>query len=362
MTGVAERNSAGQYYVNSRLGVAKTKGVNDFSEFDASTEVHKLLTDLIEVNVKGFRGVVVTALVGMHLNDDYDPLEDFYGCSPRSIFEGGIWYALQENGIPCGKSDPLNVAKNANQLNEEWARGRRPQTAAMAVVGFLRIVTNANKLKKSRLIDYFFFRLWAYAQRVAAYELADVEVSSTSRQDVGSRLIDFTLKYPESGNLPQFLVAQLLESVFQESNVDVIGGKESVFGTNTTSKKPADVWLEIGGIETNLYEITVKKVSKKRLDDSLDALQSTGHLNMPVTFICRLPEDVGELKVENGCFNYKGKDFDFVDYKSFCCSLFALLTDENLNFVLQNIAGFVEDMHISMKTKAGWNEFFGAEL
>lgn len=124
MTKIAERNYSGQYYVNTRLGVAKTKRADDFPEFGPNTSEHKLLTELIDVNAKGFRGVVVTALTGLHLNENYDPINDFYACNPRSIFEGGIWYALQDNGIPCGKSDPLNVAKNANQLNEDWARGR----------------------------------------------------------------------------------------------------------------------------------------------------------------------------------------------------------------------------------------------
>jgi len=362
MSGISERNSSGQYYVNTRLTVAKTKNASDFPEFDASTEVHKLLADLIEVNAKGFRGVVVTALTGIYLNDKYDPLNDFYGCNPRSIFEGGIWYALQDNGIPCGKSDPLNVAKNANQLNEEWAKGRRPQSAAMAVVNFLRLVTGASKTKKARLIDYFFFRLFAYAQSISKYELAGVEKLSTSRQEIGFRLIEFTLKYPESGNLPQFLAGQLLGCVFSTSATEVIGGSESVFGTNTTSKKPADVWLEIEGIEINLYEITVKKVSKKRLDDNLDALKLTGHLDKPVTFICRLPEDVSELEVEKGSYIYKGKHFDFVDYQSFCSTLFALLSDMQLDEVMHNVANFVQDKHISMKTKCGWNEFFATEV
>ncbi len=84
-----------------------------------------------------------------------------------------------------------------------------------------------------------------------------------------------------------------------------MGGEESVFGTNTTSKKPADIWLENNDTQTNLYEVTVKPVSKKRLDDSLDALKSTGHLNHSVTFICRMPYDIKELEVENGSYTYK---------------------------------------------------------
>src|SRR5690606_2056920 len=276
-------------------------------------------------------------------------------------FEEGIWYALQENGIPCGKSDPLNVAKNANQLNEDWAQGRRSQVAAMAVVKFLRLVMDSNKAKRARLIDYFFYRLWSYAQGISVYQLAEVDSSNISRQAAGSRLVEFTLKYPESGNLPQHLIAQLLSKLFQASKIEVVGGNESVFGTNTTSKKPADIWLEVDGIQTNLYEITVKPVSKKRLDDNLDALRSTGHLNHSVTYICRMDLDIRDLDVVDGSFQYNGKRFDFVDYRPFCLSLCALLSDEEFSVVLQNVAAFVQDKNISMKTKSGWNEFFGEE-
>ncbi len=362
MAKIAERNNSGQYYVNTRLGVAKTKKDEDFPEFDVNSSVYNLLTDLIEVNAKGFRGVVVTALTGLHLNEDYDPLNNFYGCNPRSIFEGGIWYALQENGVPCGKSDPLNVAKNANQLNEDWAQGRRPQSAAMAVVNFLRLIMGANKSKRARLIDYFFYRLWKYSQSITGFQLAQIESSGYTNQTIGSRLVDFTLKYPESGNLPQYLIAQLLIGLFRTSETEVVGGDESVFGTNTTSKKPADIWLEVEGVPTNLYEVTVKPVSLKRLDDSLDALHATGHLNHPVTFICRMALDVQGLSLENNSFQYKGKRFDFVDYKLFCLTVFALLNEEECSAVLKNIAAFVKDKNISMRTKSGWNEFFENEI
>lgn len=355
---VAERNNSGQYYVNTRLGVAKTKKAEDFPEFDPTTPIYKILTDLIEVKAKGFRGIVITALTGIHLNENYDPLNNFYGCNPRSIFEGGIWYALRENGIPCGKSDPLNVAKNTNQLNEDWAQGRRPQSAAMAVVKFLRLVMSSNKAKKARLIDYFFYRLWEYAKNISEYQLTEVELSDKSRQVIGSKLVRFTLKYPESGNLPQFLIAQLLSGVFRVSQIKVVGGDESVFGTNTTSKKPADIWLGLNNTQTNLYEITVKPVSKKRLDDSIDALRSTGHLNLPVTFICRMESDIRDLDVVDGSYQYQGKQFDFVDYQAFCLSLCALLSDEEFTTILNNVHQLVQDENISMRTKKGWNEFF----
>ncbi len=324
---ITERNNAGRYYVNTRLGVAKTKQEEDFPEFATDSVIYKLLTDLIEVNAKGFRGIVITALTGMHLNENYDPLNNFYGCNPRSIFEGGVWYALQENGIPCGKSDPLNVAKNATQLNESWAQGKRPQTAAMAVVSFLRLVLESNKYKRAKLIDYFFFRLSKYSQSITGYQIIKVESSKYSRQIIGARLIDFTLQYPESGSLPQYLIFQLFSGLFRISNVIVTGGNESVFGTNTTSKKPADIWFEVEGVPTNLYEVTVKPVTQKRLDDIIDALQITGHINHSITFICRMDSDVQTLHLINGNCQYKGKQFDFIDYRNFCLSLFALIND-----------------------------------
>ncbi|MDC0535646.1 hypothetical protein OAO18_07545 [Francisellaceae bacterium] len=360
MSKVVARDKLAQHYVNAKLGVAKTKTVDDFLEFHTDARVHKLLSELIEVKAKGFRGVVLTALTGLHLNESYEPLNNFYGCHPRSIFENGIWYALDENNIPCGKSDPLNVAKNTNQLNEDWADAKRPQSAAIAAVNFLRLVIEANKEKRARLIDYFFFRLWSFAQSISDYKLVKIEPSNHSNQIIGSQLVEFTLKYPESGNLPQYLVAQLLLGLFRTSNIEVIGGDESVFGTNTTSKKPADIWLELDGVIINLYEVTVKPVPLKRLDDSLDALYSTGHLNYPVTFICRMDLDVQNLNLEDGSFKYKGKRFDFIDYRCFCLPIFALLNNEECSTVLTNIADFVQDKNISMGVKTGWNEFFSS--
>ena len=220
----------------------------------------------------------------------------------------------------------------------------------------------ANKSKRARLIDYFFYRLWKYSQSISGFQLSQIESSDHTNQTIGSKLVDFTLKYPESGNLPQYLTAQLLAGLFRTSEIEVVGGDESVFGINTTSKKPADIWLEVEGVPTNLYEVTVKPVSLKRLDDSLDALHTTGHLDYPVTFICRIDLDVQELSLENGSFQYKGKRFDFIDYKFFCLSVFALLNEEECSTVLANVAKFVQDKNISMRTKSGWNEFFKNEI
>lgn len=356
---VEERNTSARYYVNAKLERAKAAKVEDFLDLVKVEEVNTLLTELIEVNAKGFRGVVVTAIVGMHINPKYDPLNNFYDCNPRSIFEEGIWYALTENAIPCGKSDPLNVAKNINQLDEAWATGRRPQSAAMGAVKFLRLVVQSKGKRREQLIDYFFYKLFCYAQSLGSHVLAPAESNGSSNRQLAEKLMRFSLSFPESGNIPQYLIAKLIEEIFISSPIKICGGDESVFGTNTTSKKPADIWMELDGQPINLYEVTVKKINLKRLDDCIDALRTLNSLNMPVTFICRIPEDTSELNLGNGVLKYKGKMFDFIDIREFIYTASSLLMPEQLTEVINMLENFTSDINISLKTKEGWNSVFG---
>lgn len=355
---VEERNSTAKYYVNAKLG--HVKGLNDdsFPNFQPDSDIHNILTDLIEVKAKGFRGIVLTSIVGMQLNPGYDPLTNFYGCNPRAIFEEGIWYALTENNIPCGKSDPLNVAKNSNKLDEGWAEGRRPQKSAIAAIKFLRVIINSKGKQREKLIDYFFFRLLKYAQSLADFDIVKAETEGTTNRQYSEKLIDFVLSYPEAGTVPQYLVGKILEAIYSSSDIAVIGGNESVFGTNTTSKKPADIWTVLADQPLNLYEVTVKKVNAKRLDDCIGSLRSVGYLNNPVTFICRLPEDASELDLIDGAINYKGKTFDFIDIGDFIISSGALLLPDQMRELINELETFISDVNISLKTKKGWNEIF----
>ena len=135
----SERNDKARNYVVDKLSLVSRLDDKAFEKLENLKSVETILDNLIEVKANGFRGIVATALAGKHLNPSYDPLNNFYDCNPRSIFEKGIWYAFDSKKIPSGKSDPLNVAKNISVLDEEWVRGRRPQSAARAAVDFLRI-------------------------------------------------------------------------------------------------------------------------------------------------------------------------------------------------------------------------------
>lgn len=357
---IKTRNDKAKHFILDQLSTVARLNESDFEDLPDFQKLKSITQDLIYVKAMGFRGIVATALTGKFLDDSYDYLNDFYKCSPRSIFENGIFYAFQEMKIPCGKSDPLNVSKNNNILDENWAKGRRPQKTAMAAVYLLRIISSeGDDAIRQKIINYFFFRLLSYSQECNSVVIHTLNETVFSNQLVASKLISFTLNYPESGTIPQLVISKILSSIYNQSSINVMGGDESVFGTNTTSKKPADVWLENEGVILNLYEITVKKVDYKRLDDSIQSLANTNSLGKPIIFICRLPDNINTLSGhQEGVLTYKNKSFNFVDISNFIKSTIALLSPQQIELLLSEIEKFVDSYLRPVKTKNGWNEIF----
>ncbi|MDA7742492.1 hypothetical protein N8865_02640 [Francisellaceae bacterium] len=355
-----QRNKSAKDFITKKLDLVSPLSESYFEDIKEYIKLKEILGRLIEVNTKGFRGIVATAITGRFLNPKYDPLNNFYSCNPRSIFEQGIFYAF-ENRIPCGKSDPLNVAKNINVLDYEWAKGKRPQTAANAVIEYLKYIENEVGVEYEKAINYFFYRLLKYSNNLASIKIEMPLQGTISNQNLSHKLLRFSLEYPESGTVPQFVISKLIYSLYDKSSIKVIGGDESVFGTNTTSKKPSDIWLECSNKVYNLFEITVKKIDFKRLDDCIQSLHSVGELGTQITFICRIPDDILSLdNVKNNSFSYKGKIFDFVDIKSFIPSITALLSKEESENLLRQLKLFIVDINRPKKTKDGWNNIFGS--
>jgi hypothetical protein len=354
---VEERRTHVQYWLRTKLNRAKILNEEHFSKLIGRDTVSAILTDLIETNAKGFRGVVVTSLAGFSIDKDFNPLVNFYACNPRSIFEQAIWYVLTEYKIPCGKSDPLNVAKNITKLDMDWAKDRRPERAAVAAVKFLTLCVNEENLGQRMLLeDYFYFKLIQYASKIAKFDLASPDTDSKPRQWLAAELVKFSLEAPESGATPQLLVACLLKEIFNTGDVFVCGGDESVFGTNTTSKKPADIWLELNGASSVLFEITLKKIDLKRLEDCIEAHHAIGISDLPLTFICRIPEDIETLvNVKENTLHYKNRKFEFCDYSNFVRSSFSLIDDDGAGKVYGNMHAFVQRVTTSFKAKETWN-------
>lgn len=353
---VEDRNNSARTFITQQLDLAETATDDDFLGLPNYQQVKDCLRNLIFVKAMGFRGVVATALTGRHLNPNYQPLTAFYSCNPRSIYEQGIFYALRDR-VPCGKSDPLNVAKNTNVLDANWAQGKRPATAAVAAVSFLQIWDNATSEEKQTLERFFFFELLKYGKSVASIKVAMPTETGVSQQAFADLCCRFVIEYPESGTVPQFVLAKLLQRLFQGSSHEIKGGDESVFGTNTTSKKPADIWLEIDGKPENLFEVTVKKIDQKRLDDCLESLHVLGLIEKPVQFICRLPQDVAELSLEpNNTFNTNGKTINFVDIGEFIRSVATLLTSQQVAEIMSEFLEFMGEVNRPISTKEGWTK------
>jgi hypothetical protein len=353
---VEERNEQAKLYVSGKLDLVDGLSENDFLHLSNYKQLSRTLSDLINVKAMGFRGVVATAITGMSLNSTYDPLNDFYGCNPRSIFEKGIFYAF-ENRVPCGKSDPLNVAKNISVLDTAWAKGKRPQAAAQAAVDCITAIVSASDGEKEDIINFFFFRLLDYSNTVANISIAMPTQGLVANQAIASKLVRLVLEFPESGTIPQLVISMLLKKAYELSQLKVEGGDESVFGTNTTSKKPADIWIENEGEPTILYEVTVKTIDYKRLDDCIQSVDALGMIDKPISFICRIPNDItGLSEIEDYSITYKGKVFGFVDIAAFIHSLTALLTPENISELLADLQEFMEMISRPVTTKDGWNK------
>ncbi|WP_158967661.1 hypothetical protein [Paraglaciecola sp. L3A3] len=355
---VAQRNERAKQYVIDKLDLASDFTESDFQNIPNYDYIKSILLALIFVPAKGFRGVVATAITGKYLNPNYDPLNDFYSCNPRSIFEQGIFYAF-ENRIPCGKSDPLNVAKNINVLDDAWAKGKRPQASAQAAVDYLHCIEAASNEEQEDLINYFFFKLVEYANSIASIQIIVPDQQELANQVSANKLLEFVLRFPESGTIPQLVVSKLMKKLYSTSTVVVEGGDESVFGTNTTSKKPADIWLESSNTPYNLFEVTVKKIDAKRLDDCIQSLHSVGMLEKQVSFVCRIPEDINSLSgVQNGALNYKGKQFNFVEIRSFILSMMAFLSAQEVHEVMLELQSFISQIERPITTRNGWNSIF----
>lgn len=324
----------------------------------------RILEDLIPVKAAGFRGIVVTGIIGKLLDTQYSPLGAFYDCSPRSLFEQGIYYALREAGIPSGLSDPLNVAKNIQKIDLDWASGKRPETAAKAAVHYLTLLEQAwaDSGRRDDLINLFFARLNRYAGDVRSKNKAVRSFEGVIPAQVARKLADFVVECPEAGAIPQFVVGGLIE-IMRASDAryaSVEGWKESVFGTNTTGKKPADVWEVLAdGQLGNLYEITVKKIDEKRLDDCVSSLTETGVEASLVTFLCRLPEDVTSLESVLRGLNHGGIAFQFLDIRHFIQNGYCLLQKAQQAQLISQLQEFVFRVERAEKTKEYWASNFG---
>jgi predicted nucleic acid-binding protein len=357
-----ERDEKIKSYFRQILESVKDNLEDNYKELPNYNEMKTHLDILIPHKYDGFRGVVMTVIGGIHLDNNYKPLSDFYACNPRPIFERGIYYILEEFLIPSGKSAPLNVAKGIRKLDDAWIAGRKTgaKNAATSAIKYIEILLDSNE-HYNEVVKYFFYRLDGFAETIRNTTIEDIDVNSESKMSLANKIVKFTLDYPEAGTIPQVVIGKLLRLTIEKDDKKVDGEDESVFGTNTTSQKPADIWIEDS--ERNnliLYEITVKKIDYKRLDDCVHTLKAQG-VDNEINFICRIPNDISDIAIENDTLNYKGQWFNFIDISNFIKNSFILLTDEEVKTFFDEMKLFIEDIKRPIIIKTGWNNIFESE-
>ncbi len=321
----------------------------------------KVLERLIPIQTDGFRGITLTAIMGKLVNSDVHTGNQFDSINPRGVFERGIRPVLKANKVPTGASPPLNVAKNVQVLDEKWAEGRKPEDAALAAVDYIRRVNrhwNNDELRDD-LVMMFMQRLLEYADEVGSHVISLPALDEEAPLDLAGKLLDFTIKHQEGGSTPQFVVGTLLAAL-RSTDTDYIGleGVEaSVFGTNTTSSKPADLWERLADTSLgNLYEVTCKRVDIDRLDAAVDSFARLGLSNTPITFICRMPTDASTLKLTHRSLVHRGVTFQFIDLGALVVSAFLLLSEAKRRVVLEEIAAWIADPSRKLSTKSGWEQ------
>lgn len=325
----------------------------------------KVLEALIPIGADGFRGITLTAIMGKLVRSDINTSTEFDAINPRAVFEKGIRPVLKRRRIPTAASAPLNVAKNVQVIDEKWAEGRKPESAARAAVDYIRLINRHwhDSAFRDDLILMFLKRLVEYAKEIATEDVELAALEGLAPIILSRRLAEFALSHPEGGSIPQFVVGALVSAMrtTDTSYRSVEGADSSVFGTNATSKKPADLWETLAdGSLANLYEITCKPIDLDRLDAAVDSFAKLGLPNQPITFVCRMPQDIASLEVASATILHRGATFQFIDLSGFVEALFIALTPAKQRMLIEHVAMFVADPSRKTSTKRGWAALFGA--
>ena len=362
--------------VTGDLGVIETQAHEVCSEQGLGNEVEAELSALFQWGsiktrgkfAKGFPGIVLVAVVGRLLDSSYNPSTGFYNINPRPLFEQHIRPVLRSKyNAPMGKSDPLNVAKNANVIDEGWARGKRPEAAAMSAVRLVRWISSASQ---SKLEGFLGVLVWIYLTLANLYTRALPQLSSGIDLKAAHEFLMLVVDgAPAGGATAQNVVGALLQAqhdLFQQAGI-LEGVGESVHATNTTSGKPGD-FSETFNNQLHIYEITTKKVDLQRVDESAEAIQhyldQTPEVpqSLEVTFLCRRKDvEVAGLEHDTS-LTHKGVRYHFVNLHFWIFMMLERLGSSGRNTALGLIENYVRSPSTDLTVKNIWEKLVSSEL
>ena len=350
MSGSAERTAKIQALIREAINSHEADGKLP----EIPDDVLAQFTVLFATKAYGFREVVLTCSAAWAVGIKFDPCDtDFYVCNPRPVYEQGIRPVLHDFEVPCGKSGPLNVAKNQQKLNEDWASGRRPESAAKAAVWLLRWAIDDLQMRNNALLSHLIAKLIEERGRLEKYEVAPPD--SLTHGDCYRLVVSLMEQAPDSGNTPQTVASFLLQVLYDGTKIEVVGDGKAC-ETNTTSKKPADISVIREGIP-HLYEVTVKPIDSNRLSDSADAVLKYGDGANEVTWLCNLPDAIKPIEVKPGeCVVFQGIRNEFVQFNYWINSVLELIGTVGRAKFIGLLSEYVKGPNISESVKMSWHE------
>lgn len=236
------------------------------------------LKALFETGTWGYREVLLTVLVAMKHAPAYRASIDFYGCSPRAVYEKGVRPFLRSKGVPCNQSGVLNVAKAVEKLDAVWAAKRRDSWAAEAMLSLINSAESGGAEKVERIACSALAKFALEASEVRdTTPKPPTGLSGLALSKLFNELID---KVVDSGNTAQTICSALI----QVSNPigRVLGYGESASTTNKTSRKPGDIVIfDDQGRAKKVYEVTQKAFSEQRISECLESLDSYNRDSSP---------------------------------------------------------------------------------
>lgn len=318
---------------------------------------------LFNTQAWGFREIVLVICIAHRLDSTFKASEDFYGCNPRTLYEKPIREELDRRGIPSRQSGPLNVAKGAKGINEQWAAGREPRSVANQVVS---LVQQIEHMDRADLDNFTKLLLSRFLQERKVVEQLNVQAKPNSDAaylyHMCERLID---SVPDGGNTPQRIVGYLLESYHEELQTGLIvsGHTDRASTTSTTSKKLGDITEEqIGGLIISAYEVTVKSFGRQRVREAYEAAQSYlagAHVsNREIVVICRKedvhPDVTPVSSTYLGRLEYQDITFHFMDIYEWIMAQLLRMTADARTVFFTKLQNYIADKNTSAKVKLAW--------
>lgn len=140
------------------------------------------------------------------------------------------------------------------------------------------------------------------------------------------KLIDDLLRVPSNGHFPQFLIASLLEALYEQLRVDYRVITHHPNASDKSDNCAGDVEVFSDGNLNEAYEVTVRPDWANRTQDLLKKMAKFQLKQYTVLCVARDNIDLTSTDGQKKLFGKLGQDIAVVDLHSFCYTLNGMLS------------------------------------